>query len=135
MRDGVALKANVFLPHAEGAEESSKRLPVLLYRTPYCKNNSPSEWTVFDRIQNTMCFALVCMDVRGRYASEGDFSPYFQEIDDGYDSIEWCAAQSFCNGKVATFGISYPAAWQLLACSAPHLVACVPAFTYAVKRL
>jgi hypothetical protein len=125
-------------------------LPVLLYRTPYCKRNAPSEWTVFEKICASNVFALCIMDVRGRYESDGEFCPYFQETNDGYDCIEWCArqvrmcfffslfslllSQDFCNGRVATFGISYPAAWQQLACCQgrpPHLVACIPAFSYS----
>ncbi len=99
MRDGCILRANIWLPcNAEGASDFV-RLPTLLYRTPYNKNNAPKEWTVFDRIMDQGKFALVVMDVRGRHASEGEFLPYFQEISDGFDSIEWCAAQPWSNGR------------------------------------
>jgi putative CocE/NonD family hydrolase len=47
------------------------------------------------------------VDVRGRGNSEGAFNPYFQEIEDGFDSIEWCAAQPWSTGRVGTFGGSY----------------------------
>ncbi len=128
MRDGCVLRANVFLPAGDA------KLPCLLYRTPYCKDNAPSEWTVFENIRKADLFGLVVMDVRGRYASDGVFNPYFQEGDDGYDSIEWLARQPFCNGRVGTFGISYPGAWQWMAAKCrpppPHLAAAVPAFTY-----
>lgn len=72
MRDGCVLKADVWLPYAEGSQDT-RQLPVLLYRTPYNKRNAINEWTVFKKIQQeSMRFALVVMDVRGRYASSGE---------------------------------------------------------------
>ena len=54
-------------------------------------------------------------DVRGRHLSEGEFYPYRHEPQDGYDTIEWCAAQPWCNGEVGMFGISFtapPSGWR-----------------------
>lgn len=45
-------------------------------------------------------------------ASDGQFEPYRNEGHDGYDSIEWAAAQPWANGDVGTFGLSYPGAVQ-----------------------
>lgn len=46
-------------------------------------------------------YALVHIDARGSFMSEGDFAFYgTQEGRDGYDSIEWIAEQSWCNGAV-----------------------------------
>ena len=44
---------------------------------------------------------------------------------DGYDTIEWLADQPFCNGRVGTFGTSYPAwvQWEAAALQPPHLLA------------
>ncbi|HYM11415.1 MAG TPA: CocE/NonD family hydrolase, partial [Bryobacterales bacterium] len=64
-------------------------------------------------------------DVRGRFASEGDFYAFVNEGKDGYDIIEWAAAQPWSNGKVGTFGASY-LAWDQYAAAMyepPHLVA------------
>ena len=76
---------------------------------------------------------MVVQDVRGRYASDGVFRAYEQEGRDGYDTIEWAAAQPWSNGRVGTFGLSYPGAVQWLAAiqSPPHLAAMVPAMTFA----
>ena len=75
-------------------------------------------------------------DVRGRYASDGEFRPYENEGRDGYDTIEWAARQPWSNGRVGTFGLSYPGAVQWLAAveSPPHLEAMVPAMTFSTPQ-
>ena len=60
-------------------------------------------------------YAVVVQDVRGRYGSDGEFVPYRHEGKDGYDTIEWAAAQPWSDGQVGTFGLSYPGAVQWLA--------------------
>src|SRR3972149_3225385 len=68
---------------------------------------------------------------RGGFASEGEFYPFRHEIADGYDSVEWAAAQPWSDGKVGMFGGSYVGATQMLAAGAkpPHLVAIFPYIT------
>ena len=129
MRDGVTLLADVWLPDAKG------KFPVLVYRTPYGKARAPKEWTTFDKAV-ARGYALVIQDVRGRYASGGEFDPYRNEGRDGYDTIEWAAAQPWSNGVVGTFGLSYPGAVQWLAAieDPPHLKAMVPAMTFSTPR-
>jgi uncharacterized protein len=129
MRDGVNLRADVMLPAAEGT------FPVLVYRTPYGKNQAPSTWTTFPKAV-ARGYVVVVQDVRGRYESEGEFDPYQQEGPDGYDTIEWAAAQPWSNGSVGTFGLSYPGAVQWLAAieNPPHLKAMVPAMTFSTPR-
>ena len=79
---------------------------------------------------------MVVQDVRGRYGSAGDFDPYRNEGRDGFDTIEWAAAQPWSDGSVGTFGLSYPGAVQWLAAleSPPHLKAMVPAMTFSTPR-
>jgi len=129
MRDGVTLRADVMLPSAQG------KFPVLVYRTPYGKNQAPSTWTTFPKAV-ARGYAVVIQDVRGRYESEGEFDPYKNEGRDGYDTIEWAAAQPWSNGNVGTFGLSYPGAVQWLAAveNPPHLKAMVPAMTFSTPR-
>src|SRR5262245_17538195 len=129
MRDGVTLRANVMLPSGQG------RFPVLVYRTPYGKDRAPDEWTTFQKAVDRG-YAVVIQDVRGRYQSEGEFDPYKNEGRDGYDTIEWAAAQPWSNGSVGTFGLSYPGAVQWLAAmeNPPHLKAMVPAMTFSTPR-
>jgi len=129
MRDGVTLSADVWLPAAEG------KFPVLVYRTPYNKSRTPQDWTTFHKAV-ARGYAVVIEDVRGRYASEGEFDPYRHEGHDGYDTIEWAAAQPWSSGEVGTFGLSYPGAVQWLAAieNPPHLKAMVPAMTFSTPR-
>ena len=74
--------------------------------------------------------------MRGRYHSDGEFRPYENEGRDGYDTIEWAAAQPWSNGAVGTFGLSYPGAVQWLAAveNPPHLKAMVPAMTFSTPQ-
>ena len=51
-------------------------------------------------------------DVRGRYASEGTWRLLVDDPEDGYDVVEWIAAQPWSDGKVGTFGTSYPGGTQ-----------------------
>jgi len=50
------------------------------------------------------------------------------EFDDGYDSVEWAAAQPFSNGHVGLYGISYMAntSWQAALAAPPSLGAIAP---------
>ena len=129
MRDGLILRADVLLPASEG------KFPVLVYRTPYGKDSAPKEWTTFGKAVKRG-YAVIIQDVRGRYTSEGEFDPYKNEGNDGYDTIEWAAAQPWSNGDIGTFGLSYPGAVQWLAAveNPPHLKAMVPAMTFSTPR-
>jgi putative CocE/NonD family hydrolase len=129
MRDDVVLRADVVLPSATG------RFPTLVYRTPYGKQFALKEGSAFEKAV-ARGYAIVIQDVRGRYASDGDFSPYQNEGRDGYDTIEWAARQPWSDGNVGTFGLSYPGAVQWLAAAEnpPHLKAMVPAMTFSTPR-
>ena len=128
MRDGVVLRADVLRPAASG------RFPTLILRTPYDRSRGEESELVRQALRRG--YALVLQDVRGRYASGGEYVPYRNEGPDGYDTIEWAAAQPWSNGEVGTFGLSYPAAVQWLAAveSPPHLKAMVPAMTFSSPR-
>ena len=110
------------------------RFPTLVYRTPYDRRHVEQDAVVVAALARG--YAVVLQDVRGRYGSEGGFVPYVNEGKDGYDTIEWAAAQSWSDGRVGTFGLSYPGAVQWLAAveSPPHLLAMVPAMTFSTPR-
>jgi len=57
-------------------------------------------------------YAVVYQDCRGRYRSEGRFIKYLSEAEDGYDTLCWLMQQSWCNGRIGTFGLSYAAHTQ-----------------------
>jgi uncharacterized protein len=129
MRDGVVLMATVWRP------SSAERVPALVTRTPYGRG---ADATGPDFIPQAIAhgYAVVVQDVRGRYASEGEYEPYRHEGPDGYDTIEWTARQPWSSGVVGTFGLSYPGAVQWLAAveRPPSLKAMVPAMTYATPE-
>jgi uncharacterized protein len=129
MRDGTVLRADILLPNKKG------NFPVLVYRTPYGKKTALKEYSTFQHAVERG-YAVVVQDVRGRFASAGEFRPYENEGHDGYDTIEWAAKQKWSNGVVGTFGLSYPGAVQWLAAveSPPHLKAMVPAMTFSTPQ-
>ncbi len=121
MRDGVTLRSDIYRPEAGGD------FPVLLQRTPYDKNNVVQ----FGMSAAASGYVVVVQDVRGRYASDGEWNPFRTESNDGFDTVEWAAALPHSSGKVGMFGGSYVGATQLLAAIArpPHLAGICPVVT------
>jgi uncharacterized protein len=124
MRDGVVLRGDIFRPDADG------KFPVLLQRTPYRR----SVWGYdvnFAQHAAARGYVVFLQDVRGRYTSDGEWYPFIHEAEDGYDTIEWVAAQPYSDGKVGMFGGSYVGATQMLAAVAhpPHLAGICPVVT------
>ncbi len=119
MRDGVKLFTSIYSP-----KDKSSPYPIMLYRTPYSVSPygldeyktsvGPSE--LFQKEQ----YIFVYQDVRGKFMSEGDFlnmRPHnrnktgnqIDESSDTYDTIEWLVKNvPNNNGRVGTWGISYP---------------------------
>ena len=122
MRDGVTLYADIYRPNIDG------ECPVILQRTPYNKRVAPAV-NVLSAVERG--YTVVMQDVRGRFQSEGTFDTFVNEAHDGYDTVEWIADQSWCNGKVGMVGGSYVGATQWLAASEkpPHLTAIFPRIT------
>lgn len=128
MRDGVTLCCDVYQPDGPGP------FPVLLSRTPYNKSFE----TLVTPISHARRLArhgyiVVIQDVRGRWASDGEWYPFAHEELDGYDTVEHAASLPTSNGRVGMFGGSYGGATQWLAAVAtpPHLACISPAITAA----
>ena len=121
MRDGTILRADIYRPKADG------KFPVLLERTPYDKQGS-RDFAVKGASRG---YVVVVQDVRGRYTSDGDWYPFKNESNDGYDTVEWAATLPYSNGKVGMFGGSYVGATQMLTAIAqpPHLAGICPVVT------
>src|SRR4051794_24886400 len=127
MRDGTVLRADVYRPR------TNDPVPVILMRTQYGKAGAqaaparyqPPDWFA------SHCYLVVIQDVRGQGASGGTFSEFTNDMQDGYDSVEWAAGLPGSNGKVGMYGSSYVGATQWLAAvtAPPHLVTIVPANT------
>src|SRR4051794_25215802 len=101
MRDGVILRANVFRPAGGGP------YPVLLSRQPYNKDVNINLMYVDPLLLAANGYIVVMQDVRGRYASDGQFTPSDQEFEDGFDSVQWAAGLPGSDGQVGMFGRSY----------------------------
>ena len=124
MRDGVNLATDVYVPAGEGT------FPTLLVRDIY-SNGSTAGRIRYAKFATENGYAFVFQSARGRYDSEGDWYPYFQEINDGDDTLTWIADQPWSNGKVGMFGTSYLASVQWLAALSgnPALKAIAPAMS------
>ncbi|HKX31061.1 MAG TPA: CocE/NonD family hydrolase [Blastocatellia bacterium] len=122
MRDGVMLAADIYRPKAEG------KFPVLMTRTPYNRRD-PGTGTFLA----SHGYVVIQQDTRGRFDSGGEFYPFKNEMNDGYDTIEWAASLPYADGRVGMYGGSYVGATQMLAAASnpPHLVGIFPYVTAA----
>ncbi|WP_423751003.1 CocE/NonD family hydrolase [Salinirarus marinus] len=109
MRDGTRLATDVYRPaDPETGDPISEPRPALLVRTPYDKR-------AYDRVETQgrwyakRGYVVAMQDVRGRYASEGEFYLLKNEAEDGADTVEWLADRPFVDGQVGTMGTSYMA--------------------------
>ena len=118
MRDGTVLRADIYRPKQAG------RYPVLLERTPYNKGGG----CAFGYLAAASGYVAIIRTFAGVIRSEGEWYPFRNESQDGYDTVEWAASLPYSNGKVGMFGGSYVGATQMLAAIAhpPHLAGICP---------
>ena len=114
MRDGVSLYTEIFLPLSFAAA------PVVFIRSPYPYSRpSRNDKRPISRYQQAG-YAVVFQLTRGQGQSQGQFRLLQDDIDDGYDAIQWLTEQPWCNGKVGMEGPSYLGSTQLMAAKAKH---------------
>ncbi|RKK10054.1 hypothetical protein BFJ68_g15583 [Fusarium oxysporum] len=148
MRDGINLRADIYRP---ATQDTNAKVPTILAWGPYGKRGGayhvldviplrvgvpksrtsnyekfeapdPAEWTAKG-------YAIANVDMRGCFDSEGIIGWWGSlEANDGYDTIEWLAAQPWCNGSVAMCGNSWLAIsqWFIAAAKPPHLKCIAP---------
>ncbi len=147
VRDGTTLYADIFRPTGD------EKVPAILNSTPFGKAKKESanplssgdeevpgvrkaDTSGLNSFESTdpgffvpNGYAVVNLDMRGAYMSEGD-NPYFGSIEaqDDYDVIEWLAAQEWCNGAVTMTGNSWLGInqWFAGAVRPPHLACLAP---------
>ena len=132
VRDGLELSANLWRPSPR-AGSPDERFPVILEMIPYGKDSWRRNWdTAFGEWLAARGFALCRLDVRGTGSSPGVALDEYTEDEtrDGYDAVEWLAAQPWCNGNVGMWGISYGGftALQVAKLRPPHLRAILPMY-------
>lgn len=116
--DGITLAADVFRP------EQAEPVPALLIVSPYSRTqiqNRAEAWALRG-------YAVVFVDSRGTFGSEGEYYPYVNEGRDAFDVQQWIGRQPWSDGKVGMWGKSYPAFIELLSApfGSPHLQAVIP---------
>ena len=124
MRDGHSLAADVYLPPASG------RWPTVLIQTPYDRLLFVPALTLpsSDPLFSDLDYAFVVSDWRGYFGSASAAVPGYDRGLDGYDSVEWIAAQPWSDGSVGTWGASALGViqFQTAAKHPPHLRCSVP---------
>jgi uncharacterized protein len=130
MRDGIKLFTSIYTP-----KDKSKKYPIIMRRTPY--SCAPYGATAYTKSFQNMFLArtgyiFVVQDVRGKYMSEGEFvdvRPFnpnkqgndIDEATDTYDAAEWLIKNlPTNNGRIGTWGISYPGFYATMTILANH---------------
>jgi uncharacterized protein len=106
MRDGIGLATQVFLPAGQGP------WPVILTRSPYPIMTALMK--ALGRVWTRHGYAFVAQDCRGTIASEGVWVPWENERNDGLDTIDWLKQQTWSNGNIGMWGMSYLSTVQWL---------------------
>ena len=131
MRDGVKLHTTIYFP-----KDTSKKYPIIMQRTPYSSRPygkdqfrsliGPNEYLMKEGN------IIVYQDVRGRWMSEGSYDnmrayipnkkrKQADEASDTYDTIEWLIKNTRSNnGRVGTWGISYPGHYAIMSLLDAH---------------
>lgn len=125
-RDGKALAADLY------SADTTVRRPTILIQTPYDKNRYRTLADLglsggslpYDSVH----YNYVILDWRGFHGSAAAAQAGYDRGLDGYDAVEWIAAQSWSDGKVGTWGGSALGAIQFMTAKQhpPHLVCSVP---------
>ncbi len=114
MRDGVRLATDIYRPKgATGA------LPTILIRLPYNKSAYRGA-TVPAEFFASHGYAVVVQDVRGKFASEGEFRVYQGDMTDWSDVFDWIGGQAWSTGRIGTYGCSYLGEGQIIAAQQRH---------------
>ncbi len=128
--DGLALRCRIWFPTGNGP------WPVLLMRQPYGRAIASTITYAHPHWYADHGYVVVVQDVRGRGESEGTFLGFRQEAADGSTTLAWLRSQSWCNGRIGSYGFSYQGLSQLLLSAADQLPdALAPAMAGLDERL
>jgi putative CocE/NonD family hydrolase len=105
VRDGTKLLTYVTLPG-----DGTGKYAVLFSRNPYCpppEADEPEVVELEDNAAASLGFAAVDQHCRGRGGSEGECIPFYNEREDGLDTIAWIERQPWFDGRIYLYGGSY----------------------------
>lgn len=125
-RDGVVLDARLILPTLPAGQAPT---PCVLMSDGYGRSSGTGAGA--DPVLMDIAargYAVLHLSLRGSGASGGEATLYNRFGQDGYDAVEWMAAQPWCNGRVGMVGPSLLgiAQWLTAKEAPPHLQAIVP---------
>ncbi len=98
MRDGVELLADRYYARRGGPQ------PTLLVRSCYGRGNL---FRMIARLFAERGLQVVVQSCRGTDGSQGVFRPFFDEQNDGEDTVNWLERQAWFTGDLALWGGSY----------------------------
>jgi len=98
MRDGPELLADRYFSRRDAAQ------PTLLIRSCYGRG---SLFKVFAALFAERGMQVIVQSCRGTDGSQGVFRPFFDEQNDGEDTVRWIELQPWFTGELALWGISY----------------------------
>jgi len=109
LSDGVRLATTVVRPVA------AVPAPVVLVRTPLSTRRSSDSSRLFARVVAESGYTTVLQECRGRYGSEGRFTPFENEARDGEETLDWIADQQWGREPLGVLGLGYSgfAAWAV----------------------
>ena len=119
MQDGIRLATDIYRP------KTDEPVPVIFSKTPYNFNtwgDGERRTRTYERAYEAVSrgYAYVVQNERGRFFSEGDWDILGPPTTDGYDAFSWMKNQSWCNGKIGTYGCSSTAEWQMAVAALDH---------------
>lgn len=114
MRDGVRLATDIYRP-----KDITTAVPTILIRTPYNKSSNPNG-DASAMFFASHGYAVLVQDVRGKFASEGQFHVYEGDMTDWSDAFDWIGAQPWSTGRIGTYGCSYLGEGQIVAAQQRH---------------
>jgi putative CocE/NonD family hydrolase len=127
MRDGKRLNTKIFMPRTQAGP-----LPIIMSRTPYGITGAANSFNSYLRALADEGYIFVFQDIRGKFASEGEFVMQrparargdrgsIDEGTDTYDTITWLLTNvRNNNGRVGMLGISYDGWTTMMASIEPH---------------
>lgn len=124
MRNGTKIAIRVTLPADENKQLLYKPYPVILIQTAY---NTGFAGQIADMAGGPnpefvrRGYVIVAADVRGTGSSEGVWQAFDSiEQQDSFEIIDWASKQSWSNGNIGLYGVSYLGITSLLGASTQH---------------